>query len=53
MGVGALHPFVLDPAVVAKLGSIHDPVRGRIYGGEPEQPVTGPVAPVPETIPQG
>ena len=53
MGLGDLYPFVLNPAVVAKLGFIHDLVRGRVGGEVPMQPVVEPVAPVPENVPPG
>ncbi len=53
MGLGDLYPFVLNPAVVAKLGFIHDLVRGRVGGEVSMRPLVRPVAPVPENVPPG
>ena len=53
MGLGDLYPFVLNPAVVAKLGFIHDLVRGRVGAVPQRLPVVEPHAPVPGNVPPG
>ncbi|MGI3899379.1 MAG: zinc-binding metallopeptidase family protein [Janthinobacterium lividum] len=50
MGLGDLYPFVLNPAIIEKLGFVHDLVRGRIGEAKPEQPSLRPYAPVPEDV---
>ncbi len=54
MGLGDLYPFVLNAAIVAKLGFVHDLVRGRLgaFGGpRPDPPAAVAHAPVPESGP--
>ena len=51
MGMGDLYPFVLTPAIIEKLGFIHDLVRGRIGTTRPGQPDVKPYAPVPAEAP--
>ena len=53
MGLGDLYPFVLNPAIIAKLGFVHDLVRGRVGAERPEQPIVDPRPPVPENVPPG
>ena len=49
MGLGDLYPFILTPAIIAKLGFIHDLVHGRV-GDSGSQPSIK-RAPVPEQSP--
>ena len=51
MGMGDLYPFVLTPAIIEKLGFIHDLVHGYIGVTRPRQPDMAPHAPVPENAP--
>ena len=45
MGQNDLYPFVLSPAVVRKLGFIHDLVHGRVKAGESRAEIGGTVPP--------
>ena len=51
MGLGDLYPFVLTPAIIEKLGFIHDLVHGYVGSTKPNQPSMEPYAPVPENAP--
>ena len=51
MGMGDLYPFVLTPAIIEKLGFIHDLVHGYVGVTRPDQPEMAPYAPVPEHAP--
>ena len=51
MGMGDLYPFVLTPAIVGKLGFIHDLIHGCVGIARPDQPQMARYAPVPENVP--
>ncbi len=51
MGLGDLYPFVLTPAIIEKLGFIHDLIHGHVGSEKLHQPSMEPYAPVPENVP--
>ena len=50
MGMGDLYPFVLTPAIIDKLGFMHDLIHGWVGASAPDQPDVL-RAPVPENSP--
>lgn len=51
MGLGDLYPFVLTPAIIEKLGFIHDLIHGHVGSEKVDQPSMEPYAPVPANVP--
>ncbi len=50
MGLGDLYPFILPPAVIEKLGFIHDLVRGKAEDPRSKQAFGERLAPVPTNV---